>query len=98
MDPVDAEKVRKETFEQLIDHDHPELGTFSQRYFYSDEFWAGPGSPIVLTTPGEVSASGYEFKTTNEAITGAFAEAIGGAVIVLERKSPGRKICHTILS
>jgi hypothetical protein len=34
------------TFQQLIDHDHPELGTFSQRYWWSDEYWNGPGSPV----------------------------------------------------
>ena len=34
------------TFEQLLDHDNPDLGTFSQRFWWSDEFWAGPGSPV----------------------------------------------------
>ena len=38
------------TFEQLIDHDNPSLGTFSQFYYYSTEFWKGPGSPVVLFT------------------------------------------------
>lgn len=38
-------------FQQLIDHDHPELGTFSQRYFWSDAFWKGPGSPVGLYNP-----------------------------------------------
>ena len=33
-------------FEQLLDHDHPELGTFSQKYWYNSEYWAGPGSPV----------------------------------------------------
>lgn len=34
------------TFEQLIDHNNPDLGTFSQRYWWSSEFWAGEGSPV----------------------------------------------------
>lgn len=35
-------------FDQLLDHDRPELGTFKQRYFYSTEYWAGPGSPVKM--------------------------------------------------
>lgn len=38
--------IHKTTFEQLLDHDKPELGTFSQRYWYSEQFWKGPGSPV----------------------------------------------------
>lgn len=34
------------TFQQLIDHEQPWLGTFSQFYFYSYEHYAGPGSPV----------------------------------------------------
>lgn len=34
------------TFQQYLDHDHPELGTFSQRYWYSDQYWSGPGAPV----------------------------------------------------
>jgi hypothetical protein len=34
------------TFEQLIDHNNPLLGTFQQRYWYNTEFWNGPGSPV----------------------------------------------------
>ncbi|EKG10851.1 hypothetical protein MPH_12065, partial [Macrophomina phaseolina MS6] len=40
-----ARSTGSTTFEQLIDHSNPSLGTFSQRYWWSDEFWAGPGSP-----------------------------------------------------
>jgi len=47
------------TFSQLIDHGDPDLGTFEQFYYYSTEFWGGPGSPVILVTPGEVSASGH---------------------------------------
>jgi len=38
------------TFEQLIDHENPSLGTFSQFYYYSIEYWKGPGSPVVSST------------------------------------------------
>lgn len=33
-------------FEQLIDHDAPELGTFQQRYWVNSTYWKGPGSPV----------------------------------------------------
>jgi hypothetical protein len=36
------------TFRQLIDHKRPELGTFEQTYWYSNQFWKGPGSPVVV--------------------------------------------------
>jgi len=62
------------TFQQLIDHNNPELGTFSQFYYYNDEFYAGPGSPVVLFTPGEVAVIGYEGYATNRTLTGVFAQ------------------------
>ena len=37
------------TFQQLLDHGNPALGTFSQRFWWNDEFWAGPGSPVRST-------------------------------------------------
>jgi hypothetical protein len=45
-----ASTVLNATFEQLIDHDNPSLGTFSQFYYYSTEFYKGPGSPVVSNT------------------------------------------------
>jgi hypothetical protein len=35
-------------FTQLLDHENPALGTFSQRYYYDTQYWAGPGSPVRL--------------------------------------------------
>jgi len=40
--------VGNSTFEQFIDHEQPWLGSFSQFYFYSDQYYAGPGSPVSL--------------------------------------------------
>jgi hypothetical protein len=45
-----AAAVQNATFEQLIDHENPSLGTFSQFYYYSTEFYKGPGSPVVSST------------------------------------------------
>ncbi|TFY55378.1 hypothetical protein EVG20_g9336 [Dentipellis fragilis] len=45
------------TFDQLIDHDTPRLGTFKQRYWVDWEFYES-GGPIVLFTPGEENAEG----------------------------------------
>lgn len=73
------------TFQQLIDHSDPGLGTFPQRYWWNTTFWEGPGSPVVIFTPGEISAEYYTGFLTNRTITGLYAQAIGAAVIVLER-------------
>jgi hypothetical protein len=34
------------TFQQLIDHSNPSLGTFPQRYWWNTTYWKGPGSPV----------------------------------------------------
>ncbi len=33
-------------FDQLIDHKNPSLGTFKQKYFWSDQWYNGTGSPV----------------------------------------------------
>lgn len=81
-----ARSTGSAAFEQLIDHTNPSLGTFSQRYWWSDEYWAGPGSPVVFFTPGEGAADGYEGYLTNRTITGLFGQAIQGAVVMLEHR------------
>lgn len=74
------------TFDQYIDHDKQELGTFKQRYWYNAEFYAGPGAPIVLTAPGEFAADGYEWYTTNYTLSGAFAQELKGAGVIMEHR------------
>lgn len=86
------------TFQQLIDHKNPSLGTFSQFYFYSDQYYAGPGSPVILFTPGEANVTGYTNYLTNKRLTGLFAEAIGAAIIVLEHRYWGRSSPFTELT
>ncbi|MCJ1226910.1 hypothetical protein MMC12_003565 [Toensbergia leucococca] len=60
------------TFQQLLDHDNPDLGTLSQR--------------VVFFTPGEQDASIYTGFLSNATIAGAYAQAIGGAVVMMEHR------------
>jgi len=38
------------TFDQLIDHKNPSLGTFKQRYWWNTTHWNGPGSPASFVS------------------------------------------------
>ncbi|OAA70775.1 Peptidase S28 [Akanthomyces lecanii RCEF 1005] len=78
--------IEAATFDQLIDHENPSLGTFKQRYWVNPEFYAGPGAPIVLSGPGESAADYSVWYTTNNTLDGAFAQGIKGAAIVLEHR------------
>ncbi len=87
------------SFDQLIDHCDPALGTFKQRYWYGTEYWKGPGSPIVLVNPGEQSATGFnETYTTDKRLPGRFAHQVGGAVIVLEHRYWGESSPYSVLT
>ena len=86
------------TFQQLLNHDDPSAGNFSQTFWWNDEFWGGPGSPVVLFTPGEIAAAGYQGYLTNKTITGAFAQAIKGAVVMLEHRYWGSSSPYANLS
>ncbi|KAG2071058.1 peptidase S28 [Suillus decipiens] len=72
-------------FDQLIDHNNPDLGTFQQRYWMSWEYYE-PGGPIILMTPGEINADGYDVFMTNFSINGLIAQQQNGASIVIEHR------------
>ncbi|XP_014562043.1 hypothetical protein COCVIDRAFT_11528 [Bipolaris victoriae FI3] len=82
-------------FEQPIDHHNPSLGTFKMRYSWSNEFWKGPGSPIVLWLPGETDASPFYLWYGNYSSTefyfsqGQLASNLGAAYVVLENRYYG---------
>lgn len=49
-------------FDQLIDHNNPQLGTFKQRFWYGTQYWNGTGSPIILMNPGEQPADRFKYE------------------------------------
>ncbi|KAL7794264.1 peptidase S28 [Trichoderma ceciliae] len=85
-------------FEQLIDHNHPELGTFSQRYVWNGEFYKGPGSPIVLLGPNESALDGFEGYTTNKTLPGVMAQELGAGALVIEHRYWGQSSPYDALT
>ncbi|KAH8989160.1 peptidase S28 [Lactarius hatsudake] len=75
-------------FDQYIDHNDPNLGTFKQRYWVSWEFYE-PGGPMILSTPGETNAEGKTGPLTNNTIHGQIAQQQKGATIVIEHRFYG---------
>ncbi|OAF60366.1 hypothetical protein VC83_03247 [Pseudogymnoascus destructans] len=73
-------------FTQLLDHDLPHGDTFGQHVWWNSEHWGGPGSPIILFTPGETAADEYEGYLTNATLTGKFAQEVNGAVVMVEHR------------
>ncbi|RDX43248.1 peptidase S28 [Lentinus brumalis] len=84
-------------FNQLIDHNNPSLGTFRQQYWHTYEFYE-PGGPIILSTPGEVDASGYTSYLTNSTLNGRIAQQLNGSTIVLEHRFFGNSNPYPDLS
>ncbi|KAF7294367.1 hypothetical protein HMN09_01166000 [Mycena chlorophos] len=76
------------TFQQLKDHTNPSLGTFTQRFWTTSEFYE-EGGPIILFTPGETNAEEFTGYLTNETINGQIAQQENGATIVLEHRFYG---------
>ncbi|KAH6652526.1 serine carboxypeptidase S28 [Truncatella angustata] len=74
------------TFEQPIDHAHPSKGSFSTSYWFNATNWKGPGSPVIVFTPGEAPAAGYTGYLTERTLSGMIAAAVGGAVIMVEHR------------
>jgi hypothetical protein len=77
-------------FDQLIDHDHPELGTFQQRYAWNADYYKGPGSPIILVGPNESALDGYEGYTTNLTLPGTMAQELGAGALIIEHRYWGQ--------
>lgn len=97
-DEISKRTIVQGVFQQLIDHSNPGLGTFSQRFWYSTEYYAGPGSPVIFFTPGEVAADDYTGYLTNLTITGLFAQAVQGAVVMMEHRYWGGSSPYDVLT
>ena len=87
------------SFDQLIDHSNPQLGTFKQRFWYAAEAWKGPGSPIYLVNPGEQAADGFNISWGSSArLSGLFAQTTGGAVVIVEHRYWGESSPYDTLT
>ncbi|OTB03266.1 hypothetical protein M426DRAFT_322045 [Hypoxylon sp. CI-4A] len=75
------------TFDQLLDHSNPALGTFAQRYWYSAQYWNPDHGAVVFVNPGEQAADGFNVSyTTTQRLTGLLAQKLGAAVVIMEHR------------
>ena len=72
-------------FMQQLDHNDPSKGTFKQHVWWNSQYWKGPGSPVIMFTPGEAAAGPYGAYLTNATINGEYAQKMGAAVLMVER-------------
>ncbi|OSX65769.1 hypothetical protein POSPLADRAFT_1132286 [Postia placenta MAD-698-R-SB12] len=87
--PPVVPKILFSSTEPVTDHNGAEIPPYNtQRYWHTWEFYE-PGGPIILTTPGEENADGYEFLLTDQSINGLIAQQQHGATIVLEHRYYG---------
>ncbi|KUJ11410.1 uncharacterized protein LY89DRAFT_624714 [Mollisia scopiformis] len=93
-----SDSITEATFDQLIDHSNPSLGTFKQRYWYSTEYWNGTGSPVIVFNPGEEAADGFTGYLEIGTLTGQYIQAVGGAGIVIEHRYWGESSPYTDLT
>ncbi|KAF4615694.1 hypothetical protein D9613_012558 [Agrocybe pediades] len=72
-------------FDQLIDHDNPSLGTFTQRNNFLNTF--ATGGPIILYTNGEGNSEPTAVDDiTNVTMHGMLAQRLNGAIISIEHR------------
>lgn len=82
--------VKQAYFDQLIDHDHPELGTWKQEYWYSTEYYGGPGHPILFDAPVEVPITLEYVTLSNKTMAGALAQDNNAAAVKLQHRFMGK--------
>lgn len=80
------------SFAQLIHHQDPELGLFSQAFLWNSSFWR-PGAPIVVFLPGESPIDKYGiYSRADFSTVGVIAENLGAATIILEHRYFGSSL------
>lgn len=71
-------------FTNLIDHEDPSKGTYSQRFYFDPKFYKS-GGPLIFMTPGESNVEGYN-SYLHSGLPAELANATGGAVFIVEQR------------
>ncbi|VEB34150.1 S28 family serine protease [Legionella cherrii] len=93
--PLVADKtIRVGYFKQLIDHNDPAVGTFSQRYYIDESYGLTDDSPVFLYICGEAAC-------TKRALNGAirnYAQKFHAKMVALEHRYYGESLPFNSLS
>ncbi|KAH8681442.1 peptidase S28 [Xylariales sp. PMI_506] len=91
VDHSDPDVIGSGTFQQNLDHDDLQAGTFSQRYWWDASNYK-KGGPIFLFNPGESAADSRLGFLGNTTLSGLYAQEYGGAAIVIEHRYWGESV------
>ncbi len=83
-----AKSIQQQQFTQLLDHNTPSLGTFSQRYYIDETFSKAKNDPIFFYICGEAEC-------TKRALNGAirhYAQKYHAKLVALEHRYYGESI------
>ncbi|KIO21848.1 hypothetical protein M407DRAFT_28560 [Tulasnella calospora MUT 4182] len=85
-EPMENDQISEEFFNQLRDHTNTTEGEFRQRYYFSDKYYKGQGSPIIIEIAGEESVDNIAPDLAGDSMMIAMMKAWGAAGVVLERR------------
>lgn len=81
--------VQTKIFNQLIDHDHPNLGTFSQRYYVDETFSNANDSPVFFFICGEAECKASDL---NRGALRVLAAKYKAKLVALEHRYYGKSL------
>lgn len=91
---IHAQTTKEYSFKQLIDHQNPDLGTFTQRYFVDESYGKNPDAPVFLYICGEEKCTEDVF----EGMVRSNAKKFHAKLIALEHRYYGESIPNNSLS
>lgn len=89
---IENDQIIDDKFMQLRNHSNPAEGKFEQRYYFTDKYYKGQGSPIIIEIAGEESAEGLVGDLAGDSLMIAMMKAWGAAGVVLEHRYFGQSI------
>lgn len=91
---LNTTQVKEATFQQLINHTDPALGTFSQRYFLDESYSTSDNSPVFFYLCGEATCTPENLDGTIREL----AKKYNAKLIALEHRYYGKSIPTANLS
>lgn len=89
-----SSSVQVNYFNQLVDHDNPNMGTFSQRYYVDETYGKDNHAPVLFYICGESECTARDF----DGATRVMAKKFKAKLVALEHRYYGKSLPRKTLS